>query len=126
MACLACPAVKKSHRPEIPRKTIYRLSTYLRCLARLKEKLEKLTFDVQTNEVKAPLRGIVKQLRVATKGGVVKAGEPLVEITPLDGECELTVTHIMAPSWSAYAERAAGAWRKMLDVLAGTLGPGET
>ncbi len=31
-------AVKKSSRPEIPRKTIYRLSVYLRCLARLKEK----------------------------------------------------------------------------------------
>jgi adhesin transport system membrane fusion protein len=53
-------------------------------ISRLKEKLGKLTFDVKTNEVKAPLRGIVKQLRVATKGGVVKAGEPLVEITPLD------------------------------------------
>jgi redox-sensing transcriptional repressor len=42
----ACPAaagrlilraVKKSDRPEIPRKTIYRLSIYLRCLARLRE-----------------------------------------------------------------------------------------
>ena len=53
-------------------------------IARLKEKLEKLSFDVGKNEVKAPLRGIVKQLRVSTKGGVVKAGEPLVEITPLD------------------------------------------
>ncbi len=53
-------------------------------IARLKEKLEKLTFDVKTNEVKAPVRGVVKQLRVATKGGTVKAGEPLVEITPLD------------------------------------------
>jgi len=30
-------AVKKSSRPEIPRKTIYRLSIYLRCLARLHE-----------------------------------------------------------------------------------------
>jgi redox-sensing transcriptional repressor len=29
--------LKKNHRPEIPRKTIYRLSVYLRCLARLKE-----------------------------------------------------------------------------------------
>jgi len=29
--------VKKSNRPEIPRKTIYRLSLYLRCLARLKD-----------------------------------------------------------------------------------------
>ncbi|MCW5771142.1 MAG: HlyD family type I secretion periplasmic adaptor subunit [Rhodospirillaceae bacterium] len=53
-------------------------------IARLKEKLQKLTFDVNRNEVRAPLRGIVKQLRIATRGGVVKAGEPLVEITPLD------------------------------------------
>lgn len=30
--------MKKNNRPEIPRKTIYRLSTYVRCLARLKEK----------------------------------------------------------------------------------------
>lgn len=30
-------ALKKSERPEIPRKTIYRLSVYLRCLQRLKE-----------------------------------------------------------------------------------------
>jgi redox-sensing transcriptional repressor len=29
--------LKKPNRPEIPRKTIYRLSVYLRCLARLKE-----------------------------------------------------------------------------------------
>ena len=28
--------MKKAHRPEIPRKTIYRLSVYLRCLQRLK------------------------------------------------------------------------------------------
>src|SRR5581483_8090645 len=30
-------ALKKNARPEIPRKTIYRLSIYLRCLARLRE-----------------------------------------------------------------------------------------
>ena len=29
--------MKKTHRPEIPRKTVYRLSLYLRCLARLKD-----------------------------------------------------------------------------------------
>ena len=31
------PRVKKTGRPVIPRKTIYRLSIYLRCLARLRE-----------------------------------------------------------------------------------------
>ncbi len=30
------PALKRASRPEIPRKTIYRLSVYLRCLQRLK------------------------------------------------------------------------------------------
>lgn len=58
-------------------------------ISRLKEKLEKLSFDVGRNEVKAPLRGLVKQLRVATKGGVVKPGEPLVEITPLDDSLQI-------------------------------------
>lgn len=31
-------ALKKNNRPEIPRKTVYRLSTYLRCLAPLRDK----------------------------------------------------------------------------------------
>jgi redox-sensing transcriptional repressor len=31
-------ALKRHRRPEIPRKTVYRLSTYLRCLAPLREK----------------------------------------------------------------------------------------
>ena len=37
VAQLSFLTVKKSGRPEIPRKTIYRLSVYLRCLARLKD-----------------------------------------------------------------------------------------
>jgi redox-sensing transcriptional repressor len=35
--CLIFPRLKKNGRPEIPRKTIYRLSIYSRCLARLRE-----------------------------------------------------------------------------------------
>lgn len=34
---LALAALKKTVRPEIPRKTIYRLSVYLRCLQRLRQ-----------------------------------------------------------------------------------------
>jgi len=34
----SCRVLRKSTRPEIPRKTIYRLSLYSRCLARLKDK----------------------------------------------------------------------------------------
>lgn len=36
-ASLALVRLKKSVRPEIPRKTVYRLSVYLRCLQRLKQ-----------------------------------------------------------------------------------------
>jgi redox-sensing transcriptional repressor len=36
--CLLLLVLRKSTRPEIPRKTIYRLSLYSRCLARLKDK----------------------------------------------------------------------------------------
>jgi adhesin transport system membrane fusion protein len=39
---------------------------------------------VQRTEVKSPVRGIVKQVKVATVGGVVKPGMDLVEIVPLD------------------------------------------
>lgn len=37
MGRLIFPRLRKNGRPEIPRKTIYRLSIYLRCLARLRE-----------------------------------------------------------------------------------------
>ena len=46
--------MKKSHRPEIPRKTIYRLSTYLRCLARLKEK----SLQTVSSEALAKVAGV--------------------------------------------------------------------
>jgi redox-sensing transcriptional repressor len=36
-SAISFAVLKKPHRPEIPRKTIYRLSLYLRCLARLKD-----------------------------------------------------------------------------------------
>jgi redox-sensing transcriptional repressor len=46
--------LKKNNRPEIPRKTIYRLSLYLRCLARLKDN------DIQTvsSETLAKIAGV--------------------------------------------------------------------
>lgn len=80
-------------------------------IARLREKLQKLTFDVNRNEVRAPLRGVVKQLRIATRGGVVKAGEPLVEITPLDES--LVVEGRVRPSDIAFIRRGQHALVKI-------------
>jgi uncharacterized protein YndB with AHSA1/START domain len=41
----------------------------------------------------------------------------IVEITPRDSGCEVKLTHLMGAEWSAYVDRAAGAWSKMLDAL---------
>lgn len=47
-------ALKKNSRPEIPRKTVYRLSTYLRCLARLREK----KMETVSSEALAKVAGV--------------------------------------------------------------------
>jgi redox-sensing transcriptional repressor len=47
-------ALKKHNRPEIPRKTVYRLSTYLRCLARLREK----KMETVSSEALAKVAGV--------------------------------------------------------------------
>jgi len=48
------------------------------------EELKAIAFRIQQTDLKSPFRGTIKKLRVATEGGVVKAGEPLVEIVPLN------------------------------------------
>ncbi len=50
----------------------------------LREQLGAIRFRVDQTEVRSPVTGTIKSLRVSTKGGVIKAGEPLVEIVPLE------------------------------------------
>lgn len=58
----------------------------------------------------------------ATRDSLPETSRVIIELTPLDPGCELTLTHVMAPSWSAFADRATGSWRKMLEALARVLG----
>lgn len=53
-------------------------------IAQNKETLGKLEGRVDRQAVRSPVRGLVKGLRVNTIGGVVGAGEPIMEIVPLD------------------------------------------
>lgn len=53
-------------------------------LAVIAEKLKGGVQRVTRSEVKAPVRGTVKQINVNTVGGTVKPGEDLVEIVPLE------------------------------------------
>ncbi len=53
-------------------------------IAENKEILSKLEGRVDRQSIRAPVRGLVKGLRVNTIGGVIGAGEPIMEIVPLD------------------------------------------
>jgi adhesin transport system membrane fusion protein len=53
-------------------------------LASLVEQMRAREDRVVRTEVRAPMRGIVKSVKLTTVGGVVQPGEDLVEIVPLD------------------------------------------
>ncbi len=53
-------------------------------IAQNSQTLGKLEGRVDRMAVRAPVRGLVKGLRVNTVGGVIAAGEPIMEIVPLD------------------------------------------
>lgn len=51
-------------------------------LARTRELLEKADDQQSRTEIRSPIDGIVKNMRYNTIGGVVKAGEPIMDIVP--------------------------------------------
>ncbi len=53
-------------------------------LASLRESLSASSDRVVRTELRSPVRGTVKQIYANTLGGVVKPGEPIMEIVPLD------------------------------------------
>lgn len=53
-------------------------------LARLSEEMKSRNDRVLRSEVKAPMDGVVNRIFVNTVGGVVKPGDPILEMTPID------------------------------------------
>lgn len=53
-------------------------------LAQAKETMQMRADPVARSEIKAPVRGIVKNIRITTVGGVVNSGQDILEIIPLD------------------------------------------
>lgn len=53
-------------------------------LASLRESLSAGSDRVTRTELRSPVRGTVKKIYINTLGGVVKSGEPIMEIVPLD------------------------------------------
>lgn len=55
-------------------------------LANLRQKLTVATDQLQRTVLVSPLRGVVNKLSVTTIGGVVRSGEEIMQIIPLDEE----------------------------------------
>lgn len=53
-----------------------------------------------------------------TRDSLPETSRVIVEIVPRDsGGCDVKLTHTMGGEWSAFVDKAAGAWSKMLDAL---------
>ncbi len=61
-----------------------KLTEALAKLAALEQTQAALKDRVQRTELRSPVRGIVKRVLVTTVGGVIKPGDPVVEIVPED------------------------------------------
>lgn len=54
-------------------------------LAQAEEVAAARADPVRRSEIKAPLRGVVKNIRINTVGGVIAAGQEIMEIVPVEG-----------------------------------------
>lgn len=52
-------------------------------LSSIREKLKRQREALSRTTIKSPVRGIVKNLRITTRGGVIRPGETIMEIVPL-------------------------------------------
>jgi adhesin transport system membrane fusion protein len=78
-------AFKAQAQKELAEKTV-ELNTVKQTLAGYQDKSER-------NDIKSPVHGTVKDIRITTVGGVAKPGEPIMEIVPLEDKL-LVESHI--------------------------------
>jgi adhesin transport system membrane fusion protein len=58
-------------------------------LAEVRERLEGLRDRLNRTQLIAPVNSIVNRINVRTESGVVQPGEPILELTPIDGTVEI-------------------------------------
>ena len=64
-------------------------------LSPLKQAMPALMDKVARTEIRAPMKGIVNRVFVTTVGGIVRAGDPIVEVVPADDQ--LVVEALVSP-----------------------------
>lgn len=58
-------------------------------LAEVRERMEGLRDRLNRTQLIAPVNAIVNVIHVRTEGGVIQPGEPILELTPIDGSVEV-------------------------------------
>jgi uncharacterized protein YndB with AHSA1/START domain len=53
----------------------------------------------------------------ATRDASADRSRVIIEIAPHEAGCEVKLTHVMGEQWSAFVDRAASTWSRMLDAL---------
>lgn len=71
-------------RSEFLSKTTQELSELQSELARLRQQAERASDQDRRTEIVSPIAGVVKNMRVNTIGGVVRPGEPILEVVPTE------------------------------------------
>lgn len=74
----------RAYRTRLRAEALSELSIATAELAELETRLPALQERVSRSDLRAPMRGIVNQVHLTTLGGLAKAGDPLIEIVPLD------------------------------------------
>jgi adhesin transport system membrane fusion protein len=64
-------------------------------LSAIRQSMPALQDRVARTEIRAPMKGVVNRLFVTTTGGIVKPGEPIVEVVPVDDD--LVVEALVLP-----------------------------
>ena len=67
-------------------RSVEQLNTVELQYARVRELLNQASDQELRTEIRSPINGVVKNMRHNTIGGVVRPGEPLMEIVPADGK----------------------------------------
>ncbi|HGN3079548.1 TPA: HlyD family type I secretion periplasmic adaptor subunit [Proteus mirabilis] len=80
-------------------------------LAQARENMAGRADPVERTLIRAPLRGIVKNIRINTVGGVISAGQDIMEIVPL--EDQLLVEAYISPRDVAYVRAGMPALVKL-------------
>lgn len=76
-------AFLEEEREGFRRRAVEELSKTELLLARVQESLNEASDRVRRTEIRSPIDGIVKNMRFHTLGGVVRPGEPIMEIVPV-------------------------------------------